>query len=173
MTYQASAPFDLPKHRLFCVLARACRLCLRLEEVDRLIPLVELQGVPQGPDYLIGLMNLQGEAVPVIDLGMRLGLGPAEPYSLETSILLVSVAGVKAGLIVDDVLGVTSVAREDIRGDALFRDGAPPVLGTVTQACGVALLMDTARIISLDLSGVEAPLELGEALRNLCREGAS
>jgi len=49
-------------------------MCIVLKYVLKVLPLLELQIVPDAPSYVKGLMNLQGNCVPVIDLAERLGI---------------------------------------------------------------------------------------------------
>lgn len=158
-----------PLHRLLWLAVAGHRFCVRLEDVERLLPLMQWQPVPEGPDYLLGLMNLRGEAVPVLDLARRLGLPGRERYDLDLPVVLASLGGLRAGLVVDEVLGVKAVPRAALRGEALFRDGVPPVLSAVTHGDGTALLLDALRILDLDLSGLSAPLALDDKLLALCR----
>jgi chemotaxis signal transduction protein len=157
-------------HRLFCFLLQNYRFCLRLAVVERLLPLVRMQPIPQAPDYLIGLMNLGGDAIPMIDLALRLGIDTDATYHIDSSVLLTKSGDFMAGLLVDDVLGVRQVSREDIRGDALFHNASSPVLGAVAFSDGTALLLDAVRILDIDLSGLEDELCLSSELLSLCQE---
>lgn len=144
--------------------------CLRLGDVERLLPLMQMQRVPEGPDYLLGVMNLRGEAVPILDLARRLNLSSSADYALDTPVVLVAIGRLRAGLVVDEVQGVRAVPRSALRGDALFRDGLPPVLSAVTHGDSTALLLDALRILDIDLSGLSQPLALNDELLSLCRE---
>lgn len=168
MTPPAAAPD--PSYPFLFVTAGGCRFCLRLNDVERLLPLMQVQPVPDAPTWLVGVMNLTGEAVPVVDLARRLGLSECPPYSIDHPVLLARAGGRQVGLVVEDVQGVKRVPRENLRGEALFRDGLPPVLGAVAMPDGAALLLDSLRILDLDLSGLSEPLSLGEELLALCKE---
>jgi len=146
------------------------RFCLRLDDVERLLPLMLLQPVPEGPDYLMGLMNLRGQPVPVVDLARRLGLPACAGHPLEAPVVLAGLGGLRAGLVVDEVLGVQAVPRPALRGEALFRDGLPPVLSAVATNGGTALQLDTLRILDIDLSGLTPSLVLEGELLALCRQ---
>lgn len=159
-------------HRLLYLGVAGHRFCLRLGDVERLLPLMRIQPVPEGPDYLLGLMNLRGDAVPVLDLARRLGLATAMRYTLDTPVVLAAVGNLRAGLLVDEVQGVRAVPRAALRGEALFRDGLPPVLSAVTGDDGTALLLDTLRILDIDLSSLSQPLRLNDELLALSRETA-
>ncbi len=44
---------------------------LKIQEINKLM---EMTSVPQAPDYVMGILNLRGQIVTIIDLGKRLGL---------------------------------------------------------------------------------------------------
>lgn len=44
---------------------------LKIQEINKLM---EMTTVPQAPDYVMGILNLRGQIVTIIDLGKRLGL---------------------------------------------------------------------------------------------------
>ncbi|MGA7143335.1 MAG: chemotaxis protein CheW [Desulfobacterales bacterium] len=44
---------------------------LKVQEINKLIDMTK---VPQAPEYVLGILNLRGEIVTVIDLGKKLGL---------------------------------------------------------------------------------------------------
>ena len=47
----------------------------RAREILDLVPVTK---VPQTPDYLLGVINLRGQVVPVVDLRVKLGLPKAD-----------------------------------------------------------------------------------------------
>jgi purine-binding chemotaxis protein CheW len=65
----------------------------------------EIFPVPHMPDYLIGLTNLRGEIVPVIDLRKRLGFAEKE-YTEETRYVVAEKHDEPICLVVDDVTGI-------------------------------------------------------------------
>lgn len=73
--------------------------------------------VPQGPAWLAGLIEVRGEAIPMIDLRVRLGLSAAT-VSPMTRILVVDVdcgdRPLTLGVIVDRVLDVATFAGDAI-----------------------------------------------------------
>jgi purine-binding chemotaxis protein CheW len=48
---------------------------LKVQEINKLM---EMTRVPQSPDYMVGILNLRGQIVTIIDLGQKLGLGSVE-----------------------------------------------------------------------------------------------
>jgi purine-binding chemotaxis protein CheW len=48
---------------------------LKVQEINKLI---EMTRVPKAPEYVLGILNLRGEIVTIIDLGKKLGLKSTE-----------------------------------------------------------------------------------------------
>jgi purine-binding chemotaxis protein CheW len=74
--------------------------------------------VPYAPNYLLGVMNLRGVIVPVIDLRTRFGLPSRAPDSSSVVIVVRVHTGhgeKTAGIVVDAVSEVYSVAPENIK----------------------------------------------------------
>lgn len=48
---------------------------LQVQEVNKLMQMTQ---VPQSPEYVLGILNLRGQIVTIIDLGKKLGSGKTE-----------------------------------------------------------------------------------------------
>jgi purine-binding chemotaxis protein CheW len=70
--------------------------------------------IPQAPPYVLGVLNLRGAIVPVIDMRLRFGL-PREEYTPNTVTVIVTVAGRNFGVVVDAVSDVLDVQAADLR----------------------------------------------------------
>jgi len=75
--------------------------------------------VPRTPSFIKGVANLRGKVLPVTDLRERLGMPHSEDAGLQ-AIIVVSVAGIEMGLIVDKVSEVADIASEDIEETPSF-----------------------------------------------------
>ncbi len=67
--------------------------------------------LPQSPNYVRGVINLRGAVLPVVDLGARLGMRPAEPTA-RSVIIVVRVKNQTVGLLVDAVCDILTVTDE-------------------------------------------------------------
>jgi purine-binding chemotaxis protein CheW len=115
--------------------------------------------VPYTPPYLLGVMNLRGVIVPVIDLRLRFGLAPRATDGSTVVIVVRVRAGLvekTAGIVVDAVSEVYSIAPEDIKPAPEL--GASPdgacVRGLTTVDEKMVMLLDIDRLVS---SCVDAP----------------
>jgi purine-binding chemotaxis protein CheW len=94
----------------------------RTREILNLAPITK---VPQSPEYLLGVINLRGQVVPVIDMRLKLGL-PAGNETEETCIIVVEVQ-IDGEVIVVGTLADAVREVQDIRADQVE---PPPKLGT-------------------------------------------
>ncbi|MBM9537164.1 chemotaxis protein CheW [Desulfobulbus alkaliphilus] len=75
---------------------------LKVQEINKLM---EMTKVPQAPDYMLGILNLRGQIVTIIDLGQKLGLGAAE-LSGESRNIIINAPGEHVGLMVSKISDV-------------------------------------------------------------------
>jgi purine-binding chemotaxis protein CheW len=64
--------------------------------------------IPQTPSYLLGVLNLRGAIVPVMDLRLRFGL-EREAYDQNTVVIIVAVVERLFGIVVDAVSDVVDI----------------------------------------------------------------
>jgi purine-binding chemotaxis protein CheW len=90
-----------------------------LAETRRATPLRRL---PCAPPHLVGVMNLRGELVPVVDLGPILGLGQKETPATLPAVLILSVQGGKLALAVDHINDIVTFAAKELKPPPLSLD---------------------------------------------------
>jgi len=84
---------------------------LKVHEINKQVTLTM---VPQAPECVLGLMNLRGRIVTIIDLSKKLGLSHNNNNEKETKIIIVYSQDEYIGLLVDQVGDVVHVAIEKI-----------------------------------------------------------
>jgi purine-binding chemotaxis protein CheW len=82
-------------------------------QVQEVVRLGEITPVHHAPPYVVGIRNLRGRIVTVIDLRVRLDLGTMEAGA-DSRILIVDWQGEPIGLLVDSVADTISVNMADI-----------------------------------------------------------
>jgi purine-binding chemotaxis protein CheW len=83
---------------------------LKVQEINKLI---EMTRVPQAPEYVLGILNLRGEIVTIIDLGKKLGLKSTE-LNHKTRNIIVNSNGEHIGLMVEQISDVIQVEWEKV-----------------------------------------------------------
>ena len=120
--------------------------------------------IPQAPAHVLGVLNLRGSIVPIVDLRMRLSLERAE-YTAVTVIIVVSVVSASSrrdfGVVVDGVSDVVDVKDSEVRPapDLGSRAATDYIRGLVPVAERMVVLLDIDRLIGSDLVGLGASAE--------------
>jgi purine-binding chemotaxis protein CheW len=83
---------------------------LKVQEINKLI---EMTRVPQAPEYVLGILNLRGEIVTIIDLGKKLGLKSTE-LSNKTRNIIVNSNEEHIGLMVEQISDVFQAKWEKV-----------------------------------------------------------
>jgi purine-binding chemotaxis protein CheW len=124
-----------------------------VEVVREILDHEEAFKIPHGPDYLLGLRDVRGQGVPVVDLRLRLGMTKTEKTP-HTRILVLDVEiGEKMltlGLVADRVYEVTPFRRDEIEGapDIGIRWRSDYIAGVVRRNGSFVVIVDLARLFS-------------------------
>lgn len=113
--------------------------------------------LPHAPPHVLGMMNLRGAILPVIDLGARLGLGPAAPNA--SSVVVVAQIGeAQMGLVVDAVSDILTVTEGLIQPapDVGSETSRAFVAGVMTTDAGIVSVLALDAILPPDLQSSAA-----------------
>jgi len=121
---------------------------LKVQEVMVPVPLLPMRGTGRA---MLGVMNLRGLVVPVIDLGIRLGL-TSITHEPATRIVVLEQQGDTLGLMVsavDDVITLREGQIEPPEHARIGRSGDPMFLGVSRQrnASGPVILLDACALL--------------------------
>lgn len=81
--------------------------------VQEVLRWTEIAPVPGAPDYVLGIINLRGNVVTVIDTRLRLGLPPKEPDD-SSRIVIIEAEKQVVGILVDSVAEVVDLNTTEI-----------------------------------------------------------
>jgi len=102
---------------------------LDIDSVREVLEVAEITKVPHTRDYMRGIINVRGHAVPVVDLRLKFGLMAGE-MTVDSCIIIVEVQidgeSMVLGLLVDGVEEVLELGEESIE--------PPPRFGTSINA---------------------------------------
>lgn len=88
------------------------RYAISIQEIHEIIKMQDITGLPNGPAYLKGVINLRGRIVPIVSLRILFDLEEV-PYTKSTRIVVVHHEEEAVGVVVDQVNRVTTF--EDIQ----------------------------------------------------------
>jgi purine-binding chemotaxis protein CheW len=105
--YQTYLTFSLDKENF----------ALNVEHVEKILEYQEVTEVPKAPEYMMGVFNLRGEVIPLVDTRVKFGMKKAEITS-STCILVINITSegeeIKLGALVDNVNEVVKYDDADI-----------------------------------------------------------
>ena len=122
---------------------------LELQEVREIIMVGLVTPVPRAPSFILGVLNLRGEIIPVIDLRARFGLEHQEATDL-TRIIVTPIADVFTGLIVDSVTEVKNIDKKLLEPPPQVTSvGANAYITQVARTSkGVVFLLDLQQLLT-------------------------
>lgn len=120
---------------------------LKVQEIIGMLPITR---VPKSPRFICGVINLRGKIIPVTDLRLKFGMQTKE-QTAETCIIVVKMAGIELGVMVDkvsEVLDITAAEIEDV--PSFGTDVSTDYLLGIGKVEGhVKLLLNIDRILSV------------------------
>lgn len=111
---------------------------LKIQEIIRLI---EITAVPRMENFILGVINLRGKVIPVVDLRVRFELEKSD-FDKKTRIIVVKFEKENIGFVVDEV-------TEVIRIDKGIVEPTPPLVGSVGQEYILGICKYLKRLIIL------------------------
>ena len=124
-------------------------------KVREIIKVMDITQVPQVPPHVLGVINLRGKVIPVIDLRRKFGFAATE-YTERTCIIVVDVdlstVRVMMGIVVDSVSEVLNVSDAEMEETPDFggRTTTDYILGLAKVKGAVKILLDLDRVLGSD-----------------------
>ncbi len=117
-------------------------------QVREVLRVSEVSPVPGAPEHVLGIINLRGNVVTVIDVRTRMGLATRVPDDL-SRILVIEGTGQVLGMLVDSVAEVIELAESDIEPPpGVGGDGQSRYLrGVANHGGGLTIVVDLNRLL--------------------------
>ncbi len=138
---------------------------LEILKVREIIGYIEVTSVPQTPEYVLGVINLRGQVIPVVNLRSKFGMETIDTTE-ESCIIVVEIEqdgrSISTGILVDRVQEVLDIAGEAIEPPPEFGSQVDThfILGMGKIGETVKILLDIDEVLSSDemanLAGQEA-----------------
>jgi purine-binding chemotaxis protein CheW len=136
--------------RLVCFELRGQELALPIGDVRETLPVQPVTKVFLTPACLAGVFSLRGEIVPVIDLGVLLGL-PRTEAGEDSKIVVVEHAAGTAGIVVDRLRDLRTVEQPlEPAPSNLATDVAGLLLGVAATTTGTVRVLDARAVLTAE-----------------------
>lgn len=135
------------------------RYAVPLASVDRVHPMVAVRSVPDAPVVVLGVINLEGRVVPVVDLRRRFHL-PNRDYGLDAHLMIIQTGRRALGIPADEVTGVVALDRASVTPTEVVFPHWGRVAGIATLPDGLLFIHDIEAFLT-----EEEGRELDQTLR--------
>ena len=124
---------------------------INVMQVQEVLREIEVAPVPGAPHYVLGIINLRGNVVSVIDARMRFGLPVKESTDL-TRIIVIEVQQHIIGILVDSVAEVVDIKHTEIETapNVGTDDTSKYIDGVVSRGEKLLILVDLNKLLSTE-----------------------
>jgi purine-binding chemotaxis protein CheW len=143
---------DRPPESQYCVFRSGReRFCLPVLDVEEVLEWPLVTKIPLAPGYMLGIFNLRGTIVPLIDIALTEG---RRPGLLPKHVVVASLRGdghhddLRLGIAADEVVGTYMVNdAEDLLQEA--PENVPHCVGMLRHEDRLALVIDLRRLLEV------------------------
>lgn len=134
-------------------------LCFNLGQEEFAVPLLNIKEViaqpdvtplPQSPNYLLGIINLRGQIISIIDLRTKFNIKPMP--NNEAAVMILDMNGQFLGVVVDKVNSVQSIKENEIAEKPSVDNSKNHdyIEGVFKKEEKLIFLLDISKSLSLD-----------------------
>ena len=138
------------KQKFLCFNLGIEEFAIPLLSVREVIGVPETTPIPQMPSYFVGIMNLRGSIISIMDLRGKMGIKPS-PMD-ETSVVILDMGGFYMGVVVDRVNSVVQIPADAISEKPQMEASKihQAIVGVWRNEAKLILLLDTAKALSIE-----------------------
>jgi purine-binding chemotaxis protein CheW len=118
--------------------------------VREVIAMPEYTPVPYTATYFLGIMNLRGQIISVMDLRQKLNIKPNP--NVETAVIICDLNGISIGVVVDSVNSVLNPAASEISEKPEIQSNRPTdyITAVYRKDKKLVLFLDIAKSLSVE-----------------------
>lgn len=122
---------------------------IRLSEVNRIARAVSVTPIHDAPEVIEGVVNIQGEVVPVVNLRKRFGL-PAKDVGIDDHFIVAKTNRRLVAVLVDEVKDIIESVEEEIVSQDDILPGREAIEGVVKTEKNMIVIQDLDKLLSLE-----------------------
>ena len=122
---------------------------IEILKVQEILKLPKITKLPKSAEFIIGVIDLRGQVIPIIDLSTRFGISESQD-SRNLRAIVVDINGKKVGLAIDSVSHVVKVESKDIEPPPPIVKGISGryIVGIAKVENGFVVILDISQIFS-------------------------
>jgi purine-binding chemotaxis protein CheW len=122
------------------------RVAFLLRDVIEVVPVAATVALPEAPPWMVGMLDLRGEILPVFDVEARL-TRRARSIALGDQIVVCSDGARRAGLLLHGIHDVRRIDAASVRRDVTDAPHGPYLLGVLPDETGAVLVLSVRRLL--------------------------
>jgi len=136
--------------RYLCFGLGAEEFAIPLLSVKEVIGVPTFTPIPQTPAHFLGVMNLRGNVISVLDLRNKLSIKPSA--NQETTVVILDLGDYNLGVVVDRVNSVLSLSSEEVGPKPMVEStkSSDYITGVYNKDNRLILLLDIAKALSVE-----------------------
>lgn len=120
-------------------------------DVKEIVEIQNVRPIPNAPYYIVGILNLRGEIIPIIDLHKRFAIknSETEVYSdFEKGFIILNIENKQIGIIIDCVSRVVSVQLSEIQEPPQMMTGigSEYIKGVIRNEEGYLIMLNIRKL---------------------------
>lgn len=124
-------------------------MALPIDKVERVIPAIEVTGLPEAPEAVLGVININGEVIPVFDLRRRFNL-PEKEIIPENKMIIAAASRRTVAMVADDVRAVISAGPDLVADPDQVLPRMSHVKGVLKTGEGMLIIQDIDGFLSIE-----------------------
>ena len=122
--------------------------------VREVISVPETTPIPKSPPHFLGIMNLRGQVISVVDMRKKLKINAKK--DIEEAVVIVDIGGLNIGVVVDSINKVLAFAEDEIcdMPEIDQQVNTKYILGVYKKEHSLTVMLDIAKV--LDLQDMQA-----------------
>ena len=141
------------------------KFAIPVDHVQEVVEFGQVTKVPNAPKYMLGIINLRGRVLPLLDTKLKLGL-TATAVTQKSRIMILDIQTAEdktyqIGAMVDFAREVVEIDDTEIQEAPEFEDlkTSAPITGLVNDHGDITMIMDITRVFSMnDLADLKTTL---------------
>jgi purine-binding chemotaxis protein CheW len=130
------------------------KFAIPVDYVQEVVEFGQVTKIPNAPDYMLGIINLRGRVLPLLDTKLKLGL-PRTARSQKSRVMILDLPlehdkNLQIGAVVDLAREVVEIEESEIQDAPEFESTtlSAPITGIVNKQGDITLIMDVTKVFS-------------------------
>jgi purine-binding chemotaxis protein CheW len=117
--------------------------------VREVISIPDTTPIPKSPPHFVGIMNLRGQVISVVDLRKKLKVETR--HDKEEAVIIVDIGGMNIGVVVDSINKVLAFSSEDVSEmpEVEHQVNTHFIFGVYKKEHSLTVLLDIAKVLDL------------------------